>query len=72
MMFISVLQLPQLSFLLFHVSFIPVKISYIYSEQRVRSFKAVCNRITKSVIDGTVVVWAFSILLGNTVASPYC
>jgi hypothetical protein len=32
MMFISVLQLPELALLLFHASLISVPVSYIYSE----------------------------------------
>ena len=70
-MFISVLQLPELSFLFFHVSLISVPNSNIYSELRMRPFKVAFNRISKSVTDGPIVLWTSSILLVSTVDPPY-
>jgi hypothetical protein len=65
MIFISVLQLLELLLFLFHVSFIFVPVSCIYSELRVRPFKAAYNRLCKSVRNGPIVMWASFILLGT-------
>jgi hypothetical protein len=65
MIFISVLQLPELSLLIFHICLIFMPISCTYSELCVRPFKATYNTMYKSVRNGPIVMWASFILLGN-------